>query len=195
MADEHADVDTLTTLALRARSSEHQSGTDAHGGPALDALLRAVIDDKTLRPTIRRFLFSEDDVATAEQQALVAIAFNLASWSGDGDITPWFRQVAANEAKMIIRARDRRRQYEDAAGNATRDFVERLSSHLATQADVDRCIALLATEVAEALDLRRAGFTYDEIATRLGVPVGTAKTRVRAARKALAELLAANPTP
>ncbi len=189
--DDPAD---LTRLARHVLVASSDPADDDRRG-ALDALLSAIIDGKTLHPPIRRFLFGEDDVANAEQQALVAISFNLDSWSQEGEIAPWLRQIAANEAKMIIRARERRRKYEDAAANATTDFVERLSSHLATQADLERGIAQLTTDLAAALELRRAGFGYGEIAAKLGIPEGTAKTRVRAARNALADLLARGTSP
>ncbi len=188
------DSNDLTRLARRVvDAGEAPEGTERRN--AMDDLLSALIERRTLRPAIRRFLFSEPDVASAEQQALVAISFGLDSWSGEGDITPWLRQIAVNEAKMIIRGRERRRKYEGDAAKATPVAVERLSSHLATQADIEQALSHLSADLVAPLELRRAGFGYAEIAAELGIPEGTAKTRVRTARNALADLLARGPQP
>lgn len=156
---------------------------------AMRDLLDVLMRERLVQPAIRRYLFNEDDVAMVEQQTLVVVAFKLAQWSGQGDFQPWVRQVAANEAKTLIRSRERRRNYEDDATNRTAEFVDRMSSQLATEADVIRCLNQLAPELAEPLELRRAGYGYRDISQNLGIPEGTAKTRVRQARQALAKAL------
>lgn len=178
-------VDSLTLLAERAVDDQ----------VAMSELLARLLRDGEVQPPIRRYLFNEDDVAMAEQQTLVAVAFKLGQWSGRGAFGPWVRQVAANEAKTLIRARSRRRTYEDeaaadrAAVNRTAAFVERMSSQLATEADVRRCMNQLPAELADPLTLRSDGYGYRDIAANLGIPEGTAKTRVRQARQALAQAL------
>jgi len=157
---------------------------------ALSELLAAIIRDRVAQPAIRRYLFNEDDVDVVEQQVLVGVAFKLDQWSGTGAFSGWVRQIAANEAKDLIRSRERRRTHESTATTRTADFVERMSSMLATEADVERCLAELAPELAAPLELRRQGHSYGQIAHDLGVAEGTAKTRVRAARQALALALA-----
>lgn len=157
---------------------------------ALDRFLGALVAGQQLRPPIRRFLFADDDVQLAEQQALVALASKLDTWQGGESVMGWARQIAANEAKMVIRSRERRRSYEDAAANRTAEFIERMSSHLATAADVERCMANLDAPQQDAIRLRSNGLSYAEISERLGIPEGTVKTRVRAARALLAEMLA-----
>ncbi len=179
-------TDPLDDAALTALARSAQGGDD----DALHAFLRALMNGGQLRPPIRRFLFADDDVQLAEQQALVAVSTKLNSWSGGESVMGWARQIAANEAKMVIRSRERRRSYEDAAANRTAEFVERMSSHLATAADVERCMAELEEQQREALRLRSEGLSYADVAAALGLPEGTVKTRVRLARKALAEMLA-----
>lgn len=173
----------VTELARAAKSGN---------ATALEDLLRTLLDQKLLRPPVRRFLFDDDDVQLAEQQALVAISTKLSSWSETGEFLGWARQIAANEAKMIIRGRDRRRGYESEAANRTTEFVGRMSSQLATAADVERCMAQLDADQREAIELRRDGLTYPAIAERLNIPEGTVKTRVRMARGALAQMLASS---
>ena len=175
-----------------AEMSELAHLAQAGDSDALDALLRALMKGKKLRPPIRRFLFTEDDVQLAEQQALVAISQKLDSWHNDESVMPWCRQIAANEARMLIRSRSRRQGYEDAAVNRTAEFVERMSSHIATAADVERCIAMLDEQQQACLRRRSEGMSYAVIADTLDIPEGTAKTRVRKARATLAEMLMTN---
>lgn len=169
----------------------HGLATGAKDGDRakLEELLRALLAGGLLRPPIRRYLFAEDDVQLAEQQALVAISTKLDSWRGDS-LTSWANQIAANEAKMVIRSRERRRGYEAEATNRTAEFVERMSSQLATAADVERCMAQLEVQQRTALELRKDGLSYRAIAERLQIPEGTVKTRVRMARAELVQLLA-----
>ena len=174
-----AEPDELSQLAQRARQDQQ----------AMDELLARLLAERILQPPIRRYLFAEDDVDVVEQQALVAVAFKIDQWSGTGAFGSWVRQIAANEAKDLIRSRDRRQGYETAAANRTAQFVERLSSQLATEADVTRCLERLEPELSNPLRLRRDGYNYEDISTELGIPVGTAKTRVRKARLALSKAL------
>jgi DNA-directed RNA polymerase specialized sigma24 family protein len=117
------------------------------------------------------------------------------------------RQIAANEAKTLIRSRERRRAYENeaatgavsatgaVAANKTAAFVARMSSQLATEADVRRCMEQLPPELLQPLSLRMDGYSYRDIALKLDIPEGTAKTRVRHARQALALALTETDRP
>ncbi|MEM7273281.1 MAG: RNA polymerase sigma factor [Actinomycetota bacterium] len=173
-------ADDLTALATEARTDP----------AAMGRLLDRLVAERTLQGVIRRYVFNEDDVAMVEQQTLLVVAFKLDRWSGRGDFGPWIRQAAANEAKMLIRSRERRRHHEEeAATNRTAAFVDRISSRLATEADLERCLLALEPDLEAPLRLRRSGYSYGDIAAALGIAEGTAKTRVRRARQALAAAL------
>lgn len=156
----------------------------------LDVLLALLRDHRILHPPIRRYLMTDDDIDGAEQQALVSIAYNVETYSGVGSALSWMNQIAANEAKMLIRSRERHNSR--AAGTVddhAADFVQRLSTFIADQATIDRCLQELRPEWKHALMLREEGRSYDDVAQRLDIPVGTAKTWVSRARRALADLL------
>lgn len=156
----------------------------------LDVLLVVLRDHRVLHPPIRRYLMTDDDIDGAEQQALVAIAYNAASYTGAGSALSWMNQIAANEAKMLIRSRER--HASRAAGTVddhAADFVQRLSTFIADQATIERCLGELRPDWREALMLREEGRSYDDVAQQLDIPVGTAKTWVSRARRALADLL------
>jgi len=133
---------------------------------------------------------TDDDIDGAEQQALVSIAYNVGSFTGAGSALSWMNQIAANEAKMLIRSRER--HASRAAGTVddhAADFVQRLSTFIADQATIDRCLDELRPDWKQALMLREEGRSYEDVANSLDVPVGTAKTWVSRARRALADLL------
>ncbi len=156
----------------------------------LDLLLSLLREHRVLHPPIRRYLMTDDDIDGAEQQALVAIAYGVGSYTGSGAALSWMNQIAANEAKMLIRSRERHASraagtVDDHAG----DFVQRLSTFVADQATIERCLGELRVEWKNALVLREEGRSYEDVAALLDIPVGTAKTWVSRARRALADLL------
>lgn len=172
----------MTFDALAAAAASHSV--------CLDEVLRLVRADGIVVPPIRRYLIAEDDVDMAEQQALVAIALGISSYSGTGSAEAWMRQIAANEAKMLIRSRARHN--DRAAGTVADhegDFVQRLSTVVADAATIERMLATMRDEWRRALELREQGLAYEEVAAAMDVPVGTAKTWVRRARRQLADLV------
>ncbi len=164
----------------------------AAGSPeCLDELLRLVREHGMVMPPIRRYLIAEDDVDAAEQQSLVAIAVGIGSYAG-GNAESWMKQIAANEAKMLIRSRAR--HTDRAAGTVADhegDFVQRLSTMIADAATIQTMLDSMRPDWRRALELRETGRSYDEVAAELEVPVGTAKTWVRRARRDLADLIIA----
>ncbi len=179
-ADEAGQAALLDALVAAARDS----------AACLDLLLELLRVHRVLHPPLRRYLFSDDDIDAAEQRALVSIAYGVGSFRSDGSARAWLRQVAANEAKMLIRSKDR---HSSRAAGVVADhadaFVGRMSTVVANEVVVARCLAELRPEWRRAIELREDGLPYEEVAARLDVPVGTAKTWVGRARRALADLL------
>ncbi len=176
--------------AERAAMLDGLVAAAAQSRPALDLLLELLRTHRVLHPPLRRYLFSDDDIDAAEQRALVSIAYGVGSFRSDGSARAWLRQVAANEAKMLIRGRER--HASRAAGvvdDHAEAFVGRMSTVVADEVVVARCLAELRPEWRRAIELREDGLPYEEVAARLDVPVGTAKTWVGRARRALADLL------
>lgn len=204
--NDHFDVDAIAagdraaersfrrdfeTAGAEVRKDMLTALTNASGSQrCLDVLLALLRKHRLLHPPIRRYLMTDDDIDGAEQQALVAIAYGVSSYRGTGSALSWMNQIAANEAKMLIRSRERHASraagtVDDHAG----DFVQRLSTLVADQATIERCLGELRAEWKDALVLREEGNSYEDVAARLAVPVGTAKTWVSRARRALADLL------
>ncbi len=184
-------VDRSVTTWWRAQDPrgaevlERLARSGADDPHALDALLAALAANGVARPAIRRYLLDDHDVADAEQATLAVVGLRLGDWERRSRFTSWLHQVAANEAKMLIRARDRRPS-TPVADPQPRPFTARLSSVLADRDLVDRAIRSLPDELREPLVLRELdGLEYVEIASALGIELGTVRSRLHRARAAL----------
>jgi RNA polymerase sigma-70 factor (ECF subfamily) len=162
----------LDRLATSAARSPH----------ALDLLLTLAYDHRLARSAIRRVLIAEQDVEEAEHAALAVIALRVDDFRGDASFTTWLHRVAANEAKMLVRARSRRlpvasREHDE------RGYLARLSTLVGNRDVVQRVLDSLPDHYRQVLVLREIdGLGYDEIAAQLDVPVGTVRSRLSKAR-------------
>lgn len=181
--------DLLDALARAAASGDTSAAAD---------LAWAVRRFGLVQGAIRMYLMNDADIDAAEQATLIAVAYRIGSWRGESRFTTWLNQVAKNEARQLIRA-EKRHSDRAAPGEPSdhgEQFVARVSSMIADRAMVRRAIESLGDNHRQALLLREEhGLTYEELAERLGVPVGTAKTWVRRARGELAQTLTNMPRP
>ncbi len=165
----------LDALALTAAADED----------ALELLLRLIDNHGLSRPALRRVLIDADDVADAEQSTLAVVAMKVGQYNGTARFSTWLHQVASNESKMLIRARDRRPSTAVAEPDVA-PFVARLSTMLADRDTIERALAALPDDFRRPLELREFdGLDYDEIASTLNVPVGTVRSRLSRARSML----------
>jgi len=144
-------------------------------------------------PAIRQYLLRQADIDIAEQRTMIAVVYRIGSFRGDARFTTWLHRVAANEAKQVVRslARHHDRSVALWPEEPGEQLVQRISSMVADRAVVQREIGRLPDRLRRALLLReQEDLTYEEIAQRLDVPLGTAKTWVRRGRALLAATLA-----
>ena len=167
----------------------------AKGGDrrAMDDLLRRHYD--RVYAVCRRVTGHDADAADAAQNALIAIVRSLSSFDGRASFGTWAYRIATNASLDELRRRRRRpvvsltveddgttleAPVADPRSDAPIQRVvdrDALTSALATLPD-DYRIPVVMRDVA-ALD-------YDEIATSLGIPLGTVKSRIARGRAALA---------
>jgi RNA polymerase sigma-70 factor, ECF subfamily len=174
-------------------------------GPALDRSLidRARNGDLDAFETIVRarmdavyrltsaILGNEADARDAAQETFVAAWRQLPRLREPEKFEAWLQRVAVNAARQTHRARSRRRIREiplstvvalaDQAAGAPRDDA----------AILDNALAMLPIDQRAILVLHHLeGRPIVELATILEIPAGTAKSRLFAARRALAAALA-----
>lgn len=172
----------LDDLAAQGAAGDSQAGA---------TLVEIVRRHRLAHPALRKVLIAEADIDDAEQTTLIAVATGLTGFEGRAKFRTWLHTVALNEARMLIRARDRRPavpldEVAGIDGPQASAFMHRVSSLIADRAVIDAAIADLTPEFRETLLLReRDGLDYDEIAARLALPVGTVRSRLHRARAAL----------
>jgi RNA polymerase sigma-70 factor (ECF subfamily) len=139
------------------------------------------------------------DAADATQEAFVAAWRELPRLRDPGAFDAWLNRIVANAARMSRRRRVRLREIQlpaiaptDAADVPTPRHVDHRSTSVAEVEDVaerdaiDRAFARLRPDERAILVLHHLeARPVVEIARSLGVPVGTAKWRLHAARRAL----------
>ena len=145
---------------------------------ALDQLL------DELAPYVRRLCARIAPAAAddATQEALLAIFRGLPSLHAPEAIMAWVRSVTVRTAMRLVREPDQ----ELAAGSTPADGYVPSFEGLA---DIDDALARLPPSQRAVLVLRtREGLSEQEIATALGIPAGTVKSRLHRARAAFREM-------
>lgn len=157
-----------------------------------EPLLRLVERHGLARPALHRLLIDAHDIDDAEQATLVAVGLRLDRFAGTSRFTTWLHQVATNEAKMLIRTRERRPS-TPTDEPAVAPFIARLSTMLADRDLVDRALARLPDDLRRTITLREIdGLDYEEIAAATGVELGTVRSRLHRARARLVDDLRAH---
>jgi RNA polymerase sigma-70 factor (ECF subfamily) len=164
----------------------------ARGGDsdAFEAIVRSTID-AVYRLSLA-ILGDEADARDATQETFVAAWRRIASLRDADKFEAWLQRIAVNAARMALRGRRRRLVREipnadviAAAGGAEAEAqpsdADRLGAAMASLSVNQRTLLAL-----HHLDGRR----LDEIAGLLKIPVGTAKSRLFTARRALEKALA-----
>ena len=134
-----------------------------------------------------RMLGSSEDARDATQNAFVKAYEHLDSFDSAYPFFSWLYRILKNECLNILR---RRRPSEpvpqDLAAGDGEDPVEVRERHRAVQ----QALLALSMEYREVVVLRHfTDLSYDEIATTLGIPAKTVKSRLYTARQQLGELL------
>jgi RNA polymerase sigma-70 factor (ECF subfamily) len=174
---------------VTAGSYLDQIALAAAGGmvSARSALIAIVDEHRLARSAITKLLIDPADIDDAQQLTLIAVAERVGGYEGRGPFLGWLHRVARNEALMLLRRKQRRNEPSGEEPPEQWGFVARLSSFVADADAVDRLLAGLSADHREALRLREIeGLDYEEIAARLGVPVGTVRSRLARARDQLA---------
>jgi RNA polymerase sigma-70 factor (ECF subfamily) len=147
-----------------------------------------------LTGTLNRILHNHEDARDAVQEAF------LKCWGGAGratrirDLQAWIFRIGLNSAKDIQRSAWRRKARPLSAA-AGREESRALAPDLAAEEREDeqrlqKAVADLRPEEQHVFQLRQTGrMTHEEIAEVLRSPVGTVKTRLRAALSKLRHAL------
>ena len=155
---------------------------------AADLLLRFIQRSGAVRPIVGRYV-PDSEVDDVEQKTLIAVQRSVGAFQARSRFMTWLHAVAVNTALAHQRARSRR--WETAVEMVgTDDDSGRISSIVVRRADISAAAHSLTPEQRVALTLWDEGYSYEDIAVRVGAPVGTVRSRISRARERLRELTA-----
>ena len=143
----------------------------------------------------------EADARDSTQETFIAAWRSIRELRDPDRFDAWLQRIAVNAARMMLRARGRRRVREIPAGDVGRLAV---ASDGGTRAIPERSDADTLGAALEGLPLDQRtilvlhhleGHGVAELAAILGVPAGTVKSRLHTARTALAAAFTTEERP
>ncbi|GAA0293701.1 RNA polymerase sigma factor RpoE [Psychrosphaera haliotis] len=146
---------------------------------------------------VSRYLGNNGDVQDVAQDAFIKAYTALPGFRGEAAFYTWLYRIAVNSAKNYLMARGRRPANVDvdAEGAEYYETNEALRENaspesLALTDEIKHVIfdtiEQLPEELKVAIQLREIdGMSYEEIATAMGCPIGTVRSRIFRARDAI----------
>lgn len=151
---------------------------------------------------LSRFIRDAAEIEDVTQEAFIKAYRALPSFRGDSAFYTWLYRIGINTAKNYLVAMGRRaptttefdiadaENFED--GEQLKDVNtpenELMSKQIANT--VNQTLQELPDELRTAITLREIeGLRYEDIATIMGCPIGTVRSRIFRAREAIAEKL------
>jgi RNA polymerase sigma-70 factor (ECF subfamily) len=142
-----------------------------------------------------RILGDAEEAADASQDTFLAALRKLSSFRGDAAFTTWLHRVAVNACYDSLRKKRRRPLLQIVPDEGDERPEPSLPSPdhaegVVLSVDVGRALAQVPEEFRVVLVLADVqDLPYEEIASVLGIPVGTVKSRVFRGRAALGRAL------
>ena len=126
------------------------------------------------------------DAEDVVQEVWMRAVGGMSRFRGDSSFGTWLCAIGLNAARDHLRRRGRWSASED----VTEVEIPVPPAPHGARLDLERAIALLPPGCRTVLVLHDVeGFTHEEIATKLGIAVGTSKSQLFAARRAARALL------
>jgi RNA polymerase sigma-70 factor (ECF subfamily) len=178
--DGELDPETVASAAMAGRARA--------GDPVAFAALVAPRLERTLR-TARAILGNEADARDATQDAFLSAWVNLPKLRDDMRFDAWLQRSLVNRCRDMLRQRHRSREIlMDAPEGLSPDPSADVLDRAAVMAAFDR----LSLNDRHILVLHHLhDLPLAEVARQLRIPIGTAKSRLHAARRALERALEA----
>ena len=162
---------------------------------AFDALVRKY--QHRITALIGRYIPDWSECQDVAQETFIRAYRAMANFRGDAQFYTWLHRIAVNTAKNYLVAQNRRPPTDDIdAGDAEQyDAGIRLRDtdtpeHELLRQEIERTVMKvvesLPEELRAAITMREVdGLSYDEIAQKMGCPIGTVRSRIFRAREAI----------
>jgi RNA polymerase sigma-70 factor (ECF subfamily) len=142
-----------------------------------------------------RMTGSEDDARDATQDAFLTALRKLSSFRGDAAFTTWLHRVTVNACYDLLRRRARSPVLDHDEGSGPEPAASPdLADDVDLSVDVRRALMEVPEDYRVVMLLRDVhDLPYEEVASIVGVPVGTVKSRLHRGRVALARVMGIVP--
>lgn len=189
MAEEHDSQECLTLDEELVRRV--QRGDVA----AFDLLVRKY--QHRIAALIGRYVSDWSEVQDVAQETFIRAYRAIGNFRGDAQFYTWLHRIAVNTAKNHLVAHNRRpptddidiedaEQFDSGIRLRDSDTPERELMRQQLEQTVVRAVEALPEELRVAINLREVdGLSYEEIAERMGCPIGTVRSRIFRARDAI----------
>ncbi|MGO1541369.1 MAG: RNA polymerase sigma factor RpoE [Luteimonas sp.] len=162
---------------------------------AFDLLVRKY--QHRIAALIGRYVADWSECQDVAQETFIRAYRAIGSFRGDAQFYTWLHRIAVNTAKNHLVSLGRRppsadidatdaEQFDSGVRLRDTDTPEREMMRRQMEQTVLRAVEGLPEELRVAITLREVdGLSYDEIAQRMGCPVGTVRSRIFRAREAI----------
>ena len=162
---------------------------------AFDLLVRKY--QHRIAALIGRYVADWSECQDVAQESFIRAYRAIGNFRGDAQFYTWLHRIAVNTAKNHLVALGRRppgadidvadaEQFDSGVRLRDNDTPEREMMRRQMEQTVLRAVEGLPEELRVAISLREVeGLSYEEIAQRMGCPVGTVRSRIFRAREAI----------
>lgn len=156
---------------------------------AYESIVRQQVE--TMYRTARAILGNDADAEDATQEALISVWRRLSSLRDPDRFDAWLGRITVNACRMVLRRRRSRSQAIVALSTTGTteprdDAASEFDARAVSSDAFDRAFDRLPIDQRAILVLHhREELPIAEVAARLGIPEGTVKSRLHAARAAL----------
>ncbi|TCZ82271.1 RNA polymerase sigma factor RpoE [Lysobacter sp. N42] len=146
---------------------------------------------------VGRYVHDWSECQDVAQEVFMRAYRALGNFRGDAQFSTWLHRIAVNTAKNHLVAQNRRpptddidvmdaEQYDMSLRLRDTDTPEHELLRQEIETTVMAAVNRLPSELREAITLREVeGLSYEEIAERMGCPIGTVRSRIFRAREAI----------
>ncbi len=141
-------------------------------------------------------LKSQEDAKDVSQEALVKVYQKIATFNGKSTFSTWLYRIVVNSCLDFIKKQKKLQLIKDDYDTAI-DQVATTHDGVADQAIKNELAAIIARSMKQLSAKQRApivlrdylGFSYQDVADILNLPLGTLKSRLIRARSKLREII------
>ncbi len=136
---------------------------------------------------------SPDDADDLLQETFVKVYVNLHRYNAAYTFGQWVYTIARNTFVDYVRRRQDGLPIDDrfTAPASSAPTPEESVIHSQQQTQIEQCLSLLDPRYSQLIRMRFIEeYSYEEIAAKLSLPMGTVKTRIHRAREQMCRLIA-----